>query len=325
MISASLIAMAAFFLDTVLGDPQSRWHPVAVLGRFIAFLERLLYPTNGSDQRKFAMGAFLTLLVLCISYGCAEGLLLAAHHLPIAWGADVVSVVLLYFCISPRMLAKAGQDIYTLLVKGDLPAAREHVGYIVGRDTAQLDEADAARATIETVAENTVDGIIAPLFFFAFGGAPLAVLYRAANTMDSMLGYKNERYLYFGRMAARVDDTALLPVGIGVPSMSGGLPWATAWSMRTTWSTRFSRRWASCGWRTRFPTASPRVSAVVSFWPRYSCGRAACWCSMSRSSASITRHGSRWPRAWWPSARRAVRCSSSPTTRSFLFNITLGF
>ena len=206
MISPSLIAMAAFFLDTVLGDPQTRWHPVAVLGRLIAFLEKLLYPLRGSDAQKFAMGSLLTLLVLCISYAFAEGLLLAARQLPVAWGADVVSVILLYFCISPRMLAKAGQDIYALLVKGDIAAAREHVGYIVGRDTAELDEADAARAAIETVAENTVDGVIAPLFFFALGGAPLAVLYRAANTMDSMLGYKNDRYLYFGRMAARVDD-----------------------------------------------------------------------------------------------------------------------
>ena len=206
MISPSLIAMAAFFLDTVLGDPQTRWHPVAVLGRLIAFLEKLLYPLRGSDAQKFAMGSLLTLLVLCISYAFADGLLLAARQLPVAWGAYVVSVILLYFCISPRMLAKAGQDIYALLVKGDIAAAREHVGYIVGRDTAELDEADAARAAIETVAENTVDGVIAPLFFFALGGAPLAVLYRAANTMDSMLGYKNERYLYFGRMAARVDD-----------------------------------------------------------------------------------------------------------------------
>ena len=206
MIPASIAAMAGFFLDTVLGDPQTRWHPVAVLGRFIGWLDRLLYPEHGSDQRKFAMGAVLTLLVLCISYAFAEGLLMAVRQLPIEWGTDAAGIILLYFCISPRTLAKAGQDIHALLVKGDLSAAREHVGYIVGRDTAQLDESDAARATIETVAENTVDGVVAPLFFFALGGAPLAVLYRAANTMDSMLGYKNMRYLYFGRMAARVDD-----------------------------------------------------------------------------------------------------------------------
>ena len=206
MIPASIAAMAAFFLDTALGDPQTQWHPVAVLGRFIGWLDRLLYPEHGSDQRKFAMGAVLTLLVLCISYAFAEGLLMAVRQLPIEWGTDAAGIILLYFCISPRTLAKAGQDIHALLVKGDLSAAREHVSYIVGRDTAQLDESDAARATIETVAENTVDGVVAPLFFFALGGAPLAVLYRAANTMDSMLGYKNTRYLYFGRMAARVDD-----------------------------------------------------------------------------------------------------------------------
>ena len=206
MIPASIAAMAAFFLDTALGDPQTQWHPVAVLGRFIGWLDRLLYPEHGSDQRKFAMGAVLTLLVLCISYAFADGLLMAVRQLPIEWGPDAAGIILLYFCISPRTLAKAGQDIHALLVKGDLSAAREHVSYIVGRDTAQLDESDAARATIETVAENTVDGVVAPLFFFALGGAPLAVLYRAANTMDSMLGYKNTRYLYFGRMAARVDD-----------------------------------------------------------------------------------------------------------------------
>lgn len=206
MISGSLAAMAAFFLDSILGDPRSAWHPVAALGRFIAWMERLLYPDSGSDRKKFAMGVVLTALVLCISYAAADGVLYVAHFLPTRWGVDILSIILLYFCISPRTLAAAGQDIYALLVKGDLMAARKHVGYIVGRDTAELDEADAARAAIETVAENTVDGVIAPLFFFTLGGAPLAVLYRAANTMDSMLGYKNERYLYFGRMAARVDD-----------------------------------------------------------------------------------------------------------------------
>lgn len=158
MIPASIAAMAAFFLDTALGDPQTRWHPVAVLGRFIGWLDRLLYPEHGSDQRKFAMGAVLTLLVLCISYAFAEGLLMAVRQLPIEWGTDAAGIILLYFCISPRTLAKAGQDIYALIVKGDLSAAREHVGYIVGRDTAQLDESDAARATIETVAENTEIG-----------------------------------------------------------------------------------------------------------------------------------------------------------------------
>ena len=206
MMSAALVAICAFGLDMIFGDPQTRWHPVALLGRLIARLEHLLYPEQGGNQRRLAMGAVLTALILCFSYAGAQGLLLAAQRLPVAWGVDALSAILLYFTISPHMLAKAGRDIYALLAAGNLTGARERVGWIVGRDTERLDEADVARATIETIAENTVDGVIAPLFFFAIGGAPLAVLYRAANTMDSMIGYKNERYLYFGRMAARVDD-----------------------------------------------------------------------------------------------------------------------
>ena len=206
MIAPPIAAMAAFFLDTMAGDPQNRLHPVAFLGRFIGWMDRHLYPSHGGDGRKFAMGTLLVLMVLSISYAAAEGLILAVRHLPVAWGADVLEIILLYFCISPRSLAKAGHEIYALLDGDNLVGARERVGYIVGRDTAELDEENAARAAIETVAENTVDGVISPLFFFLLGGAPLAVLYRAANTMDSMLGYKNDRYLYFGRMAARVDD-----------------------------------------------------------------------------------------------------------------------
>lgn len=110
--------------------------------------------------------------------------------------------------ISPRSLADAANEIYFLLEREDIIRAREKVGWIVGRDTQNLNEAEVARATVETVAENTVDGIISPLFFFAIGGLPLAVAYRAINTMDSMLGYKNEKYFYFGRVAARLDDVA---------------------------------------------------------------------------------------------------------------------
>ena len=169
--SAALVAICAFGLDMIFGDPQTRWHPVALLGRLIARLEHLLYPEQGGNQRRLAMGAVLTALILCFSYAGAQGLLLAAQRLPVSWGVDALSAILLYFTISPHMLAKAGRDIYALLAAGNLTGARERVGWIVGRDTERLDEADVARATIETIAENTVDGVIAPLFFFAIGGA----------------------------------------------------------------------------------------------------------------------------------------------------------
>jgi adenosylcobinamide-phosphate synthase len=117
-----------------------------------------------------------------------------------------IQAVALSFMISPRNLAEAGREIRDYLMEGNLEMARFKVGWIVGRDTDKLDEPEIARATVETIAENTVDGIIAPLFFFVLGGVPLAMAYRAANTMDSMIGYKNDKYLYFGRAAARLDD-----------------------------------------------------------------------------------------------------------------------
>jgi len=209
-----LTAMAAFLMDTVIGDPRTKLHPVVLMGNLIGWLEQVLYEQEDSDGRKFVKGALLVLLVLLVCYAAAAGLMHLSYYLP-TWGSALVGAFILSFTISPKSLARAGREIYLLLADGNLAEARKKVGWIVGRDTDELDEAEIARATVETIAENTVDGIIAPLFFFALGGVPLAVLYRAANTMDSMLGYKNEKYLYFGRAAARLDDVlGLLPARI---------------------------------------------------------------------------------------------------------------
>lgn len=200
------IAILAFVIDTIIGDPHTKLHPVVLIGRLISFLERIYYRKEDSDQRKFFSGAILVLLVLFITYDVTAGIIQLAYFIPWEWGAEAVEALLLAFTISPKSLAKAGRGIYALLLMGEIDKARKAVGWIVGRDTEHLDEAEIARATVETIAENTVDGIIAPLFFFVLGGVPLAFLYRAANTMDSMLGYKNEKYLYFGRAAAKLDD-----------------------------------------------------------------------------------------------------------------------
>ena len=201
-----LTAILAFFIDTVIGDPNSRWHPVVLMGRLISGLERLFYRAEDSDGKKYAMGAMLVLITLLVSYEAAAAIMMLSYRIPWEWGSAVVGALLLAFMISPKSLAKAGKGIYALLIRGDIEAARKKVGWIVGRDTEELTDAEIARATVETIAENTVDGIIAPLFFFVLGGVPLAVLYRAANTMDSMIGYKNDKYLYFGRAAAKLDD-----------------------------------------------------------------------------------------------------------------------
>lgn len=201
-----LTGILAFFIDAIIGDPETKWHPVALLGRFIAFLEKILYSINDNDNKKLIMGGILVTITLAVSYFLATGIMLLAYKAEYNYISTFVAALMLSFCISPKSLAKAGRGIYALLLVNDIDLARKKVGYIVGRDTDKLNEGEITRATVETIAENTVDGIIAPLFFVAIGGVPLAVLYRSANTLDSMVGYKNEKYLYFGRAAARLDD-----------------------------------------------------------------------------------------------------------------------
>ena len=201
-----LTGIIAFLIDTIIGDPRTKYHPVVLMGKLIALLEHCFYRADDSDNKKFVMGIMLVIITLLISYEVAAAIMMLSYQIPFSWGSAAVGGLLLSFTISPNSLAKAGKGIYVLLIMGELTEAREKVGWIVGRDTKDLDDAEIARATIETIAENTVDGIIAPLFFFVLGGVPLAVLYRAANTMDSMIGYKNEKYLYFGRGAAKLDD-----------------------------------------------------------------------------------------------------------------------
>lgn len=201
-----LTGILAFFIDAIIGDPETKWHPVALIGRFIAFLEKILYSINDNDNKKLIMGGILVTITLAVSYSLATGIMLLAYKAEYNYISTFVAALMLSFCISPKSLAKAGRGIYALLLVNDIDLARKKVGYIVGRDTDKLNEGEITRAAVETIAENTVDGIIAPLFFFAIGGVPLAVLYRSANTLDSMVGYKNEKYLYFGRAAARLDD-----------------------------------------------------------------------------------------------------------------------
>ena len=201
-----MTVIGGFLLDCLLGDPKTKYHPVALIGKLIAWVEAVFYRKEEGNTKKFFMGFLLVLLVLLISYDVTLGIVNIVALLGNLYLNEVVQAVLLSFTISPRSLAAAGREIRFYLLARNLEEARCKVGWIVGRDTDRLDVGGVTRATVETIAENTVDGIIAPLFFFVLGGAPLAMLYRAVNTMDSMLGYKNAKYLYFGRAAARLDD-----------------------------------------------------------------------------------------------------------------------
>jgi len=201
-----ITAILAFFIDAVMGDPRSKLHPVVLIGNLIAGIEGMLYGKEDSDRKKLVLGGILVVLVLLFTFAVVNGIMNLVKMLDNIYVVTLIEAFFLSFTISPKSLAAAGKELYGYLVADDLDNARYKVGWIVGRDTEELTPGEVSRATIETIAENTVDGIIAPLFYFAIGGVPLAFLYRAVNTMDSMVGYKNDRYFYFGRVAARADD-----------------------------------------------------------------------------------------------------------------------
>ena len=199
------VPVMAVLFDGLVGDPRSKLHPVVLIGNLISFLESYLLNPNHSRKCQKWLGCILVILVLFSTYITTTVVMAALAAMnPIAvW---VGGALLLSFTISPRSLAAAGQEIKQYLLQQNLEQARYKVGWIVGRDTKDLDVSEVTRATVETIAENIVDGIISPLFYFALGGLPLAFLYRAVNTMDSMIGYKSDKYIAFGMVAARTDD-----------------------------------------------------------------------------------------------------------------------
>lgn len=226
------VLLLALLLDLLLGDPQSPYHPVALLGRGIAWWERVFYREGYPGWRQRLAGIAFA-LVNVVSVGAGAWLVLwLVRGYPLVHLA--VSALLLWSTVAWRSLYRAGLEILALLERGDIAAARRSVGMIVGRDTESLDEAEISRAAVETIAENLSDGVIAPLFWFLVGGVPLACAYRAINTLDSMVGYRNERYLRFGWFSARLDDlvnyiparlTAFLLV---IGALLGGYRWRDA-------------------------------------------------------------------------------------------------
>lgn len=198
---------AAFLMDLVLGDPPSMPHPVRLIGAYISSFERYVRRLAKSELGTKAAGVLLLITTVGLSY------LLPWYALRLAGSVNpylyhIVNVLLMYTCIAARCLSDEGGRIYNALLKGDLEKSRKLLSMIVGRDTYSLKESGITRGAVETVAENTSDGVIAPLFYMFIGGAPLAMAYKAVNTLDSMVGYKNDRYLHFGWASARFDDIA---------------------------------------------------------------------------------------------------------------------
>lgn len=206
MIWTLLAVVCGFLLDLLFGDPRWLYHPVRVIGNGISLLEkglRKIFPRTKAGERMG--GAILVILIVTFSAGIPCLILLAAYRYKI-WLGFVLESFMCYQLLATRSLRDESKKVYDALKEGNLEKSRYAVSMIVGRDTQNLTEEGVTKAAVETVAENTSDGIIAPLFYMMIGGAVLGFAYKAVNTMDSMVGYKNERYQYFGTAAARLDD-----------------------------------------------------------------------------------------------------------------------
>ena len=220
---SGLAVLGGFVLDAVFGDPAWLPHPVVLMGKCISKLEKALrarFPKT--QQGELLAGA---VLAFCLPVGTflvtSAVCLLAAKISP--WLGLAVQMFWCGQALAAKGLVQESRNVYGELVKPDLPAARKAVSRIVGRDTENLTAEGVTKAAVETVAENASDGVIAPLLYMLLGGAPLALTYKAVNTMDSMVGYKNENYLYFGRAAAKLDDVANY-----IPSRFAALLWVAA-------------------------------------------------------------------------------------------------
>ncbi len=194
--------IAAFLLDLAIGDPVYPYHPARLMGHAFTSAENFLRARMVNEKIAGAILAFsLPASVFLLSMAVIA--VLARIHPLLGFAAAVFGI---YSSVSVRDLHQEGERVLRDLEKGDLPAARMNVGRIVGRDTESLDEKEVTRAAVEAISESTVDGIIAPLFFAALGGAPLALAYKAVNTLDSMIGHQNQRYQSFGFFAAKQDE-----------------------------------------------------------------------------------------------------------------------
>jgi len=218
-------------LDLLLGDPPWIPHPVRGIGRMVAFFEPPLLRIRSKTLAGCVLAGSVVLIVLTVA------------ALTVYWGGAAASVYCIFTCLAVRSLDRESGKVIRALRAGDLENARRLTGYIVGRDTNDLSERDITRAVFETVGENLSDAIVAPLFFLAVFGIPGMVAYKAINTMDSMIGYKNEKYIRFGWAAARLDDVAnYIPARV-----TAALIVVTAACMRLRWRQALAVVWRDAG------------------------------------------------------------------------------
>lgn len=220
-----LSVLLGFLIDCAIGDPAWLLHPVVLIGKLISLSEkglRRVFPKT--DRGAFQAGLTMAILVPILSAGVSFGILFGLYLLS-PWAYFAMSSIMCWQCFAARCLAKEAQKVVKALETDGLEAGRKQVSMLVGRDTDELSEEQVLKATVETVAENASDGVIAPMLFMLLFGAVGGFFYKAINTMDSMVGYKNDRYLYFGRAAAKLDDAAnFIPARLSALAMIAAAP-----------------------------------------------------------------------------------------------------
>jgi adenosylcobinamide-phosphate synthase len=226
-----LACLTGFILDFIFGDPVWLYHPVRLMGACITALEKAVRKICGESPGKLLIGGGILWCIVLVAFTMIPALLLRLVKKVYPFPAFILETFWCYQILAAKSLRTESMKVYRQLERGNLAGARQAVSMIVGRDTDRLDAEGVAKAAVETVAENTSDGVTAPLFYMMIGGAPLGFAYKAVNTMDSMLGYKEETYLYIGRMAAKMDDV----VNYIPARLSAFLMLAASWILRMDW------------------------------------------------------------------------------------------
>ncbi len=199
--------IVGYILDLIIGDPHGFFHPIKLIGNMISSIEKKLRTRCKNKDEERRAGAILWIVVVGASFVVPYLLLELVSNINLIL-AIILESVMCYYILATKSLRDESMKVYKALKENNIVEARKYLSYIVGRDTENLNESSVAKGAVETVAENTSDGVIAPIIFILIGGAPLGFMYKAINTLDSMVGYKNEKYIDFGRFSAIADDVA---------------------------------------------------------------------------------------------------------------------
>jgi adenosylcobinamide-phosphate synthase len=236
--SSRAVIVTAYLFDWIAGDPEWFPHPVRLIGKGVEEGERILRTPGQAPLVELAVGGILTFSLVAATYMGTAKAIARMRRRGRTWGF-VTETLLAWTCLASRSLHDEASAVVTSLEAGDIVLARQRLARIVGRDVQHLDAHEISRAVIETVAESCSDGVIAPLFYMTLGGVPLAMAYKTINTLDSMIGHADERYFYFGKVAARLDDVAnLMPsrlTALGITAAAAIVQGASSTTALDTW------------------------------------------------------------------------------------------